>query len=203
MPLIENQPDALARTYARSLYELAEAAGGRTQVESCLAELEDILEVARGDARFSEFLSSRSIGASQRAASLEKILKGRCSDLVLRFLQVVNKKGRLGVLPAIAAAFDSLVQEQFGRVEVDVFTAQPATPESLRDLKDRLTRALGKEVVVHPYTERAMIGGVKIRLGDQLVDASVATRLRGLKDQLDNRGAASLRARIGRIIDPG
>jgi len=203
MPLIENQPDALARTYATSLYELAEQGGGREKIESCLSELEDILEIARENGAFAEFLSSRSIGASERSTSLEKIFKGRCSDLIVRFLLVLNKKGRLGALPAIAAAFDAMVQEKFGRVEVDVFTAEPATPDSLRDLKDRLARALGKDVVVHPYTERAMIGGVKLRLGDQLIDASLATRLRNMKDDLDKKGAANLRAHMGRVIDPG
>src|SRR4051812_21249082 len=129
MPLIESQPDALSQVYARSLFELAEAKGGRPTIESSQAELEDILELARGDARFSEFLASRVLPVGERSASLEKIFSGRISDLVLRFLQVLNEKGRLGHLPAVAAAYDGLVQKNFGRVEVDLYTAAPATRE--------------------------------------------------------------------------
>ena len=59
MPLTDARPDALATIYAKSLYELADEQGGQTAVENTLGELEDILEIARGDAQFSEFLSSR------------------------------------------------------------------------------------------------------------------------------------------------
>jgi F0F1-type ATP synthase delta subunit len=111
MPLIESQPDALSQVYARSLFELAESKGGRPTIESSLAELEEILELARSDARFSEFLASRVLPVAERSRSLEKIFRGAVSELVLRFLQVLNEKGRLGHLPAVAAAFDRLVQE--------------------------------------------------------------------------------------------
>jgi F-type H+-transporting ATPase subunit delta len=200
MPLIESQPDAVARTYARSLYELADAGGGRAKVEEVLGELEDILELTRSIPSFGEFLASRSLAASARGESLKRILGGRVTQLTSNFLQVLNDKGRISALPAIATAFDSIVQEKFGRVEVDVFTATPLDPQAADGMKGRLAKALGKEVVLHPYTEPAMLGGVKFRIGDQLVDASIATRLRRVKDQIEGSGAATLRAKFKNII---
>src|SRR5690349_19402411 len=105
MPLIDTPPDAAARVYARGLFELAQAKGGQAVIEETVGELEDILDLARSDARFGEFLASPSISASDRASSLDKIFKGRISDLTLRFLQVLNEKGRIGHLPSIASAF--------------------------------------------------------------------------------------------------
>ncbi|MBL9002005.1 MAG: ATP synthase F1 subunit delta [Phycisphaerae bacterium] len=201
MPLIDTPPDAVARVYARSLLELTEAEGGRAAVESAQAELEDILEIARADAKFGEFLSSRVISSDDRTSSLKSIFSGRVSDLTLRFLLVLNDKGRLPHLPAISAAFDSLVQEKFGRIEVDVFTAEPLTGDDLRSMRERLGQALKKEVVVYPYTESAMIGGVKFRIGDQLIDASLATQLRQMRDQIERDGASAARSAIDRIID--
>lgn len=201
MPLSEAQPDALAQTYARSLFELANSAGGRARVEESQAELEEVLELARQDRRFNEFLASRILGSEDRSASLTRIFQGRISDLTLRFLLVLNHKGRLSHLPAIAAAYDGQVQKTFGRIEVDVFTAAPMSPDDLRGVRERLGRALGKEVVVHPYIDGAMIGGVKFRIGDQLIDGSVATRLRKLRDQLAVEGSARLRSRIDRVIE--
>jgi len=201
MPLIDTPPDALAEIYARSLFELAEAKGGRATIESTLAELEDILELARADARFNEFLASRILPVAKRSASLEKILKGKASDLTLRFLQVVNEKGRLAHLPPIVSAFDHLVQEKFGRVEVDVYTAAPISPDELRIIRDRLQAAIGKEPIMHPYTDESMIGGIRLQIGDKLVDGSLSTRLRKLKDQLATGGAAEIRARAEKIID--
>lgn len=195
MPLIESQPDALAHTYARSLFELVDSKGGRGAIETILGQLEDILELARTDANFSEFLASRVVPSGQRSASIKKIFTNRADPLVVNFLCVLNTKGRLSHLPAIIAAFDALAQERFGRVEVDVYTAEPLSPDSLNGIRSKLSASLGKDIVLHPYTDAAMIGGVKFRIGDQLVDASVATQLRHMRDTLDSTGAAKLRAR--------
>lgn len=195
MPLIESQPDALAHTYARSLFELVDSKGGRGAIETILGQLEDILELARTDASFSEFLASRVVPSGQRSASIKKIFANRADPLVVNFLCVLNTKGRLSHLPAIIAAFDALAQERFGRVEVDVYTAEPLSPDSLNSIRSKLSASLGKDIVLHPYTDAAMIGGVKFRIGDQLVDASVATQLRHMRDTLDSTGAAKLRAR--------
>ena len=66
--------------------------------------------------------------------------------------------------------------------EVDVYTASPISSGELDVIRDRLKRALGKEPIVHPYTDGAMIGGLKLQIGDQLIDASIATSLRKLRD---------------------
>lgn len=201
MPLTDSHPNALAQIYAQSLYELADAAGGRSTVEECLSELEDILELSRENPKFSEFLSSRTLAVSDREASIGRIFKGRISDLTLRFMLTLNKKGRLTILPAITAAFDRIVQTKFGRVEIDVFTAQPLDAGPLTDLQGKLSRKMGKDVILHPYTEPSMIGGVKFRIGDELIDASIRTRLRAMKDQINKKGGAALRARIERTLE--
>ena len=203
MPLIESPPDAAARVYARSLFELAAGKGGQGVIEETLGELEDILDLARADQKFGEFLSSPSITSGDRAKTLDKIFKGRVSDLTLQFLQVLNLKGRIAYLPSIASAFDQQTQEKFGRIEVDVITAEPLPADQVRSMRDRLTGVLGKEVILHPYTEAGMIGGVKFRIGDQLVDASVQTQLRKMKDKLDTDGDAAMRTRISKIIEDG
>ena len=201
MPLSEAKSDALAQVYARSLFELAEARGGREVIEEVTAEIEEILEIARGDAKFAEFLSSRVLATEARAASLKKIFEGRVSPLTLNFLLTLNQKGRLEHLPAIGAALDELAQEKFGRVEVDVFTAAPIGPDEVRTIRERLGAVLRKEVVVHPYTDASLIGGMRLRVGDQLIDGSVATRLAKLRDRLSTEGSAEIRSRFDRMIE--
>lgn len=201
MPLIESKPDALAKVYARSLFELAFEAGGQEDAESVGGEIEDILEIARADPYFSEFLASRVLGAKSRDESIVKIFGGRTSPLVLHFLQLLNRKGRLNHLPPIVAAFDQIVQEHFGRVEVDVLTAAPIDEQQLGHIREKLSAALGKQPVLHPYTDPGMLGGLKLRIGDQLIDASVATRLQNMKERLINRGGATIRGRGADLLD--
>lgn len=196
MPLLDKAPDALAMIYAKSLYQLADEAGGRPAVETTLAELEDIVALARSDKAFSEFLASRVVSADKRGESLKKILAGRASDLTLRFLQVLNKKGRLGHLTAIVSGMDQIVQEKFGKVEVDVYTASPISPDELRQIRDQIQTKLNREPVLHPYVDSKMIGGIKLQIGDQLIDGSFATQLRRLNDQLRQQGATAMRSRF-------
>ena len=197
------QYDELAYVYARSLYELADAAGGLEKIGDVYDELFAIVEIARGDKAFGEFLASPIIGTSGRRDALKRILDGRVSDLVLRFLLVANEKGRLGHLDQITGAYDALVQEAHGRVEVDVITASDANVGAalIESVKARVQEVLGKEPILHHYTDPSMIGGIKLRIGDQLVDGSVATRLRRMKEDILGKGSASMRSSAGKFLE--
>lgn len=201
MPLTQSLPDALARVYATSLFELAQADGGQGRIEEVLDELESIIGLAQSDFAFGEFLASRILSVDDRGESIKRIFTGRVSDLTLRFLLVLNEKERLSHLPAIAAAYDEMVQRAFGRVEVDVYTAAPLDPADVGVIKARLQTVLNKEPVLHAYVEPAMIGGIKLQIGDQLIDASVSSGLRKLRDQIGTHGLAEIRSRAERLID--
>ena len=104
MPLTEAPADAVAHVYAESLIELVQDKGGRDAVEGALGALEDVLEMARADKAFGEFLSSRVISAAEREATLKKIFTGKLPAHLVEFLLVLNRKERLGHLPAIVSA---------------------------------------------------------------------------------------------------
>lgn len=192
--------DALAQVYARSLFELAEQAGGREKILEVAEELEQTCELARAGKAFGEFLSSPIIGATRRQAALQKIFHGRITDLVLRFLLVLNIKDRLGHLEAICDAYDGHVHESFGRVEVDVYTPSELDPQQIEAIKQRIGKALDKEPILYHYTDASLLGGLMLRIGDQLVDGSVAGRLRRMRQSLLTSGGSELRDRTARIL---
>lgn len=199
MPLSEAKPDSLARVYAQSAFDLV-SPKGRQAIEEFVGELSDIRDLADKDARFAEFLASPAVPVASRERSLRKMLTGRVSDLTLRFLLTLNAKRRLYHLPAVVQVLDELAQTHFGRVEVDVHTAAPMTPEEVGKTRDRLQQILAREVLLHPYVDHAMIGGIRFRIGDRLIDASYATQLRRVRESLAEKGAAQLRTRLGSII---
>ncbi|MDF1809120.1 MAG: ATP synthase F1 subunit delta [Phycisphaerales bacterium] len=201
MPLIEAQPDALANVYAKSLFELAQQQGGQANAESILGELEDIVELARNDRAFSELLASRLIDSGKRDASIERMFNGKVSPLTLNFLRQLNRKDRLANLSQITTAMDVLVQSQFGRIEVDVFTATPIGAGELESVRKQLSASLGKDVIMHPYTDSSMLGGIKLRMGDQLIDASIQAQLRKMRDDLLDTGSAQVRGRSNDILE--
>lgn len=194
------QTDAISTIYARSLYELAEGAGA-DKVKEIAEELADIVELTRGDQTFGEFLQSPIIARDKRRQSLQLIFGDRVTDLTLRFLLVLNDKGRLPHLLSIVAAYDAMVDEAHGRIEVDMWTAAPMGDEQLETVTARIREALGKDPILHAYTDEAMMGGIKLRIGDQLVDGSIATRLRRMRQGLLRDGSSTMRARAASIID--
>jgi F-type H+-transporting ATPase subunit delta len=192
---------AVAGLYARSLYELAEAAGGRAKVMQIADELEQVCELSRSDRAFTEFLVSPIVDRDRRGESLRRILDGRVTDLFLRFMLVLNARGRLGHLEPIGEAYDRMVNEAFGRIEVDVYTPTPLDAGGLESLKKRVGEVLGKEPVMHAWVDPDMIGGLRLRVGDQLIDGSVAGGLRRLRQTLLGGSSPKLRERIDHIID--
>jgi len=191
--------DALAQVYARSLYELAEQAGGRDKITEIGQELEEICELVRGDRACREFLASPIIERDRREESLRRIFSDRVTDLTLRFMLVLNAKGRLKHLQTIADAYDQLVQETFGRVEVDLYTAAPLGEDQIESIRTRIRQSLGKDPVLYTYTDESMLGGLRLRIGDQLIDGSVAGRLRRMRHEL--RGGRHSDGRVGDFFE--
>ena len=183
--------DSVTRVYARSLLELAEA---ENQLPTVAEEVEQLRALIADDADLRRLITNPILGRSDRAGMIERLFQGQVSDLTYRFLQVVNAKDRLAVLPGIAEAFGRLVAEQRNEVVVQTFVAQEMDAET----KDRVSRdlgeAMGKTVTLEQHVDPSLIGGIKLRLGDRLIDASVAGQLRRMEQQLVKAGRERARA---------
>lgn len=201
MQTIQNQPDALCQIYSKALSELALSKGGLPLVQTLQAELAAILEMAQKDARFGEFLASRIIGPEKKKASLATIFKGRCEELTLNFLLVLCENGRLNKLGGIVAAIDDALRTAQGFVEVKVTTAAAMNDGEVATLKSRIAGALqGKQPIIKTYTDPTMIGGIRLQVGDQLLDGSIAARLRQMRDQIAAGAMPAVRAAAAKII---
>jgi len=192
--------DEIARTYAESLLELAEARGG-DGIAEVGEEVATLAGIARGDRTVAEFFRSPVVDTNSREDALRRMFDGRVSPLVRDFLLVLNRKGRLGHFTDIAVAYDALVQERLGRVEVDVWTASgPVGEELLASLRTKVREATGKDPVFRMHVDPAMIGGIRLRIGDRLLDGSVSTRLAGLRQHLLASGRGDLRGDLDRFL---
>jgi ATP synthase F1 delta subunit len=208
MPLIETPPDAVCKIYAKALFDSVRRAadpngplGVQNAVEETLGQLQSILEMARSDKRFGEFLSSRIIDRAARGRSIGKVLDGKAAPYVVNFIKVLNDNDRLSRLPGIVDAFDAVAQESFGRVEVNVTTAEPMGADARAALESSLHAKLGKTPVLHCKVEPSILGGIRIQVGDQLVDASLSTRLGQVRQQMAERGGPAIRAAAQRLFN--
>ena len=171
----------LANAYATSLLELALE---RNIAEPIGQELRDIRQVIQETPQFRAFLANPGISEAERGDLIRRTFEGRINPLLLNFLNVLNNKGRLGSLAPIAEAYDDLLDEKLGKVEVDVTVAQKLAPEQLEQVRQRVSQALGKDAVVHQYVDESIIGGLILRVQDKLIDASVRSQLRAIREKL-------------------
>lgn len=181
----EQRTDSVSRVYAQALLELAQAGGS---VDDVAQEAGELLALLGREPDLNNLLSSRALNASQRSALVEKLFKGKINDVLYRFLQVVNRKDRLGSLEGILGAYGLLVAEAKGELDVDVFVAQALTDEAGRGVAESIGQAVGKRVHLHQHIDPELIGGLKVRVGDRLIDGSVATQLKIMKRKLVEAG---------------
>ena len=176
---------ALAQTYAEALIELADDGGS---LDAIADEVESLRELLRDEPSLRAILENPAIGDDERRGALERMFKGRVSDTLYRFIQVVNNKGRSGVLPSILAAFTGLVRERRGIVEVDAFVPQRMEAGEADRVQRRVGERLGKEVVLHQYVDPSVIGGIKLRIGDRMIDGTVRAQLGRMRARLAEVG---------------
>lgn len=168
--------------YAQALFELADAQGRLPAVEADLRGL----EAARAEsADFARLLASPLLSAEDKGRGLKAVVAAAGVDaLTARFLGVLAQNGRASALPAVARAFAALAAKRRGAVAADVVTAAPLSDAQREGLAAALRQALGRDPEMTVRVDPALLGGLKVRVGSRLYDASLKTRLDQLKTAL-------------------
>ncbi|HVX82314.1 MAG TPA: F0F1 ATP synthase subunit delta [Devosiaceae bacterium] len=169
----------IAQPYANALYELAREQG---HVEAIETDLTAIGRLVDESADFARFLRSPVIAADDKAATMNAIL-GRINAgvVVANFVRLVARNGRLFALPAIIAAYRRLAAAARGEVSADVTSAAPLTPTQIQNLADTLKQKIGKTVTLAEHVDPSLIGGLIVKVGSQMIDSSLRTKLTAMK----------------------
>ncbi|MDR3635083.1 MAG: ATP synthase F1 subunit delta [Isosphaeraceae bacterium] len=172
----------LSRTYAEALVGAAE---GQGQVEAALEELDAIVaEVLVPYPKFAALLASQLLAQKDKDRILVDTFEGRALPLVLQFLRVLNRHGRLGLLIPVARAARAIWDHRQNRRPVSVRSAVPLDDAQLADLRDRLGRLLSATPILKLTVDPSLIGGLIVQAGDDVYDASVRRRLEQLRQRL-------------------
>ena len=171
-----------ALSYAHALLELAEER--KVSAEALATDLAGLRELVGQNETFRLYLSDPSIAGEARWEVLRRVLSNQISPLLLQFMGVLNEKNRLGLITQIADAYDAILDEKLGKIEVDLIVAHKLAPEQLTEATQRISQALKRDAVVHPYVDESIIGGMILRVGDKLIDASVKNQLNSIKEKL-------------------
>ena len=169
---------SLSGRYATALFELARDAKSIDAVETSLTTVRDALDQSED---FRALTTSPVIGRGAAGAAIAGVAAELQLDATTtRFLGVLADNRRLRDLPAIIRAFRSLAANHRGETTAEVTSAHPLSDKQVDDLKQGLRSRVGRDVSVDLKVDPELLGGLVVRIGSQMIDSSIKTRLNTL-----------------------
>ncbi|WP_020405478.1 F0F1 ATP synthase subunit delta [Hahella ganghwensis] len=168
----------LARPYAKAAFELARDTSQLNEWSEQLA----LTAALAGDQDMVRILAHPALTSDQKAQVMIDVCEGKLSEGVQNFAKVLAENGRLALLPEIAELFEQLKSQQEATVDVTVETAFELNSEQEEKLAQSLKSKLSRNINLQAQVNKGLIGGVVVRAGDMVIDASVRGRLAKLAE---------------------
>ena len=174
---------SLAGRYASALFDLAR---DKSAIDTVKGSIDQVADALKQSAELRGLLTSPAISRDESLRVVRSLaVEMKIDKMTANFLGVMAEKGRLAALPDAIRVFDALVAAHRGEARATVTSARPLTDAQLKTLSDKLTQRAGRTVHLDTNIDPDLLGGVRIQMGSQLIDASVQTKL----NQLANRMA--------------
>jgi F-type H+-transporting ATPase subunit delta len=170
----------VARPYAEAVFRLAKETNSLPAWSEALA----VLAAAAKDPLAVEFAANPKFSASQVQTLLTDLLGARANQQVSNFVATVLESHRFTLLPYIAELFEQLKAAQEGSVTAHIESAFELTAAQVEEIKSILAKRFGKKVDTEVSVDAELIGGVRMTIGDDVIDASVRGKLAALSARL-------------------
>ncbi len=163
----------IARPYAEALFQSTKPA----ELATCLEQLNELAQLAVLP-EVAALSNNPKVSASDLSKLLSNMVKTKLDGKVTSFLNLVNQNHRLAALPEIAHQFEAMKNKSEGAAEVNITSAFPLEGSALNDLLSSLKKRFGgKELRPTIHVDPELIGGVRIQVGDEVMDSSVKAQL--------------------------
>ncbi|HLX34604.1 MAG TPA: F0F1 ATP synthase subunit delta [Candidatus Limnocylindrales bacterium] len=173
------RPTTAARRYAEAAFELADRDGAL----DAWADGLDAAAAAVADDQVATFLDNPAVPLKDRLAAVERVLHGR-PDGVVRLAKVLAQRRAAARLGPIASEYHRLLNRRRGIVEALVTSASPLAADDVAAVRHKVEQMTSASVELRTAVDTELIGGLTVRIGDTLYDASVRGRLERLREQL-------------------
>ncbi|AZR73999.1 ATP synthase F1 subunit delta [Anoxybacter fermentans] len=173
--------NAAVERYTKALFDLAVEENSLDQFNQELIEINRLLT---DQPDLERLLNHPQIPDFEKRDLIKRILGSEFSPLILNFILLLIDKGRQTLLKDIIEYFQYLVKEARGIVEVQVYTAFELSSENESKLKQKLKELTGKEVELQVTVDPSLIGGIRLRIGDKVIDGSIKRHLERMREDL-------------------
>ena len=168
-------------------------------LEEFASFLDDVLYP---NADFAGMLTSSMLGRDDKLQLVERVVRGRASDMFANFLRVLARHDRLELLPLILKQSQLLHEDRSGQKRVQVTSAQPLSAAALEAIQQSLSNAFPFQPIIEAGTDPGLLGGLRIRIGDTVYDSSLRTRLKQLRDGMRLRSLHEIQSGRNRFSHP-
>ena len=169
---------SLAGRYASALFDLAR---DERQIDAVSRSLDSLRQVLVDSRDFAELVASPLVDREEAGRAFAAVAQSLNLDpLTTNFLGVLAKNGRKRELGNVIRAFRRLAAEHRGEITAEVLTAHPLNDDQIAALKQQLRARAGRDVAIDARVDPAILGGLVVKLGSQMIDASIRTKLNRL-----------------------
>jgi len=177
--------EEIAEVYARSLFEVAQEAGRLDDVREQLGQVADAISESRD---LQVFFFSPYFSSEEKVQALGRAVDG-ADELVLNFLGVLVEKHRMPAIFRIRQRFEALWLQENKVLPVQITSAVQLSEDTVRSIGDRIGERTGRKVELTSEVDPDILGGLVLRVGNSVLDASIRNRLDNLRKQVA-RGTA-------------
>lgn len=165
----------IARPYADALFKASVA-----DLNGAAAWVEELKEIA-SNAQIQQLADNPNVSAEQVFDLISGVVQSALPEMAKNFLRTVIANGRLSALPEIAAQFRALKNAASGSSDAVVYSAFDMDSAALAELSATLEKRFGRPLNVSVKLQPELIGGVRVVVGDEVLDSSVKARLEQMK----------------------
>ncbi|MDQ2654771.1 MAG: F0F1 ATP synthase subunit delta [Chloroflexota bacterium] len=169
-----------ATRYAQAVFSLGKERGTLDVWQSDLTDLATLT----GDSRVSSYLSNPSITADTKLATLEASLPSTVQPELRNLAKLLVVRDRTNLIPQIREIFEDQVRAERGITVAQVTTSEPLTAEEEALVREKLAAMTGNTIEITATVDPDIIGGIVVRIGDQVIDGSVRNKLERMRTRL-------------------
>ena len=165
-----------ARPYANAVYDTASESNSLDSWGDALTNLATVVS----DAQLSELLESPGLGKAEKGELIIKVLGDNLTDKQQNLVRLMAENNRLKLMPDVLAQFEVARAKAENKIEAEITSAFELSAEQVSELVNTLKNKLGSDITVTTSIDESLIGGVIIKAGDTIIDASMKSQLDSL-----------------------
>ncbi len=171
----------LDKRYAQALYDVAVS---KNRVEKYIGDLEAVVKIIEENPEFQNIIKHPEITTGEKKKFFINLFKGRLDEDLITFLLLLIEKDRILFLREKVEELKKIDLEHRNTLTAHVRVAVPLKDRQKAELKEKLRKKYGKDILIDEVVDPKVLGGIVIRVGDELMDASVRSRINTLKNSM-------------------